>query len=1557
MKLTDFIPSKETMEGFRGVEQQLESRRYTGRWSLVVAIASGILQIALLLGIPALKTLAPNLRIPWFLPSSIVFVAAIVWVLLSYTGFLFKQSKEPFRYTFSINKFSVASTPGDRFKVDQIDQLELLRYDLTERLNRRVRRFSLYETPNKGGAAQSTGGIRATSHFHIDGDYAIREDETDGWILHVWPRVRIGPEGNPFTLAYPVRLPIEDGEHSAENKKGATLDLDEYERLVERVYSSVATEIYKQIEIDLRDKMTLFPTNSLRALARYIEAEDFETSNTIDAYDRALEMYQSSIDELEASRWHGWMKWWGRKRNRLVSWEFTGIRARMEAEAKTKLGYSRCLIYRRLVSEMAGRERNPIFDTRLKLKEARKLLQRCYSSFIPNPELRLPPPHETNDDSLEDTHDWCVKIALARDAVLRPLQRKQLYHQVRDELCEAFAVAGLAHSLLADSTNARRFLDLADALAVNTTSERVAPMLLLAKAELEPRLLQKVSYLNQASELNPASEIVLYRLAQYSDLLARDNDEITRERVNYLNGNYEAVLKVNPANIASLIGQGYLFWLVDDLEQARNKLRAGIELQKIVTQTFVGDLKYCLARVEVERVARRLAKSSQPDKAFPKALTSLNQAVFDYEEATIADPSVAAGYVDAQGKSRNAYYERVNHQILERYRLFACRTRRIWTVARKWNTKLQDDQIKNTLLSYALNDYGNACLNYYSRFEVSTGKDALLRKARWLLEKSRKLDTGNLMAEYNSFLVITQANDPESSALALTRSDSLLAESKSARLPPAALVEVVAQVVRAKSREYADLQYDETDLATLDKDIKELEQTIEDLGQKIKEAIDKDKQTIEHNQAVSSDQEQRARSIADRGLPGQEPNDFQKPTPPVSMEKRDRSPGGVLSQMESGGARASTAGALPDEPGAFSSEAQPVTNKPGQMEKAGQPRPASRSDEPNLRSLNNQSKPRTPEEIELAKDQQVLQEKKQRRNKITTLSKMLDKLEEPVRTFAGEKTSLAPFRGQLVSSRISELLGNEDIKWSDFGDREVFALVALATIWALRPDPDARRGSRQLCKHLLREYSPDDFTLTWTLFGVAEADEKGNCISVMNKNIEWSLQYDPKSRFYMRWKLAHREASVKLHYTGWPDQFSAGARYQRAIKLYRGAREQCGAFPEFHNSLAYAYECRARQLAREAENIQGSLENNKRVAVISQGVREMSKCRLQERREACRLDPNNQEYRDSFLAPLGRQLIAGNVFTDPLVEREVPKRIEIEVSKESVRSLGFTDKGLSTELQQKINDVRLWLRTGAGFVLPFINFRDNAAFEQKQFRFLIRGAPLPLENLGQPEAPPAEQWDTLARRIKEVALSNASRFYTSQDCYIKLSQIAKECKTDYTEIQNDPDSLFALTWVLQMLLREQVPIADFAVIVSEFQRCRNCKLDLGSTVEEIRSLPQIRMRLPGNSLDLAAGISLNPEVENRIDRAIDRKCSEPTFHESQGLRREIRSLAKSARGQAGRDCAVVLTSPAVRPFVFRMIEDMDVNVLSHREIFPTLLSRIKDADAAGPKPLRAQAGS
>jgi flagellar biosynthesis component FlhA len=320
-------------------------------------------------------------------------------------------------------------------------------------------------------------------------------------------------------------------------------------------------------------------------------------------------------------------------------------------------------------------------------------------------------------------------------------------------------------------------------------------------------------------------------------------------------------------------------------------------------------------------------------------------------------------------------------------------------------------------------------------------------------------------------------------------------------------------------------------------------------------------------------------------------------------------------------------------------------------------------------------------------------------------------------------------------------------------------------------------------------------------------------------------------------------------------------------------------------------------------------------------------------------------------------LLAANTLEDPLEQRTVPRLIEVEFASDSVPDLGFTKAGLAAELQQRISDVRAHLKSDPGFILSGINFKDNVSFERGQFRFLIRGVPLPVERLSF-EAPQSEQWDEMARRIQEVAFNNAARFYTSQDCSAKLSEISTPDGVDYSDIQNDSDSLFALSWVLKALLSERAPISDFASIVAEFRRCRSRNLGLVTTVEEIRSLPQIRKRLPGNSLDPAPAIrSLSQDLEDRMYSAIDWNCSEPILNAPPEIRQEVRSLALKAKIEAGKHCAVLLTSPAARPFARKMIEGIDVNVLSRREVLSALLSRIKDSDAAGRTQLHSKAGN
>ncbi len=1393
MTLTDWIPETKTLDSLQGIEKTLESRRYTGRWSLVIAVVSGLSQIALLVKLGDLSKLAPGLGKFAFLPVLVFFVAAAVWVLARYTGFLFKQSKEPFRYTFSMKAFAnVDSTPGARFTVDRIDQMNLLSFDLTERLNRRVRRFSLLENPAVGAAK----GTNPTSHFHIEGSYAIREEEDDGWMLHVWPRVRIGAEGNSFTLAYPVRLPLERSPDGKNDR--ATLSSTEYSRLVERVYSSAATEIYKQIETDLEDKMTLFPTNALRALARAVEAEDFETSNTIDAYDRALEMYRSSLDELRASPTHRLMKRIALKYNWLVSWESTGLRAALDAEAKTKLGYSRCLIYRRLVSEMAGRQRNPIFETRPKLKGATELFAHCYNAFLPHGSARLPASLEQLIEALPTS-----AIALAQDAVSEPIWRKSLYEKAREDLCETFAVAALAYSLLADSGKALNALQLADAFAAESTPARVRIFLLLAKAQLAPGPPQKLSYLNEARELNPDSEITLYRFAFFSDLLARDNDDITKPRVDDLVGKYEAVLKVNPANITSLIGQGYLLWLVGDLDHARRKLRTGIELQKIVAQTFVGDLKYCLARVEVECAALPKLPDEPEEEATLRAAGLLNQAVLDYQEALLADRSVAASDPDSQSSSRNTYYELLNSTMLDAYRRLAERARSLS------DTGKFDKTATCQALHYALNDYGNACFNYYLRFEVSTGTDAQLRKALGLLEEAVRLYPNSVMAVYNHFSAL-KWGDEASRKLAGGLTKMLIEHS--AELPPAALANVFS----------------------------------------------------ERNE----------------------------PAPPEVSDA-------ALSQPKA---------------------VDTIGNK-------------TQSEQQPARSLE-ESRPR-------ALRQQV---------KIT----QFDELSEPLLTFLKEKSTLASFKEYLSPPQIGNLLGTiegliaSDSLWPDFGDREVFALLVLAKLWRSRSDE--QQGSRAICNHILTFYYPEGFEAALTL--LASTTDPARLLklnSLIDGGVERSLGYDPKSCNYKSWRLSRCDDFVFRTCPDWP-WFSKDADYDAVIDLYKKAEQHCKGLPAYHHSLATAYENRTRQLTAEPSSAAGDARNRDSLVTMSQLA-------LETRKMACRLDPQNQDYRDRLLTSLGRQAIAGNTYDDPLAKTEAPRLIEVEFSNLSISELGFDDSNFPDGLRQRITGLRESLKTDAGFVLPGVNFRDNTAFEQGLYRLLVRGVPQLFERLQKDKAQEA-QWDEITLSIKQAALRMAAHFYSSQDCTYQLRELAKQDGSDYLDLQDNGGALFALTWVLKALLNEKTPISEFAVIVAEFRRCRQRGLSMMSTAEEIRSLPQIRSKLWGNSEQEPASVkALTRDLEDRIYKTIDWTASEPMMAPSTEIRQEVRLVALSAKREAGKRCAVLLTSAALRPFVWKMVENLDVSVLSRRELIPAVASRMKDDNATQPDSQSAAAGN
>src|SRR5262249_4363042 len=135
-------------------------------------------------------------------------------------------------------------------------------------------------------------------------------------------------------------------------------------------YSSVATEIYQQIRLDLRSKLQLFPTAYLRAAALVHEANDFEQSSTVDAYDYAIELYSEAKRYFDVAR----LPYISRALAcGALLWHLE--RRFAQTEAQSRLGYCRCLLYRYILSPLAGRPRTSIFEVPRELEKAREGLE------------------------------------------------------------------------------------------------------------------------------------------------------------------------------------------------------------------------------------------------------------------------------------------------------------------------------------------------------------------------------------------------------------------------------------------------------------------------------------------------------------------------------------------------------------------------------------------------------------------------------------------------------------------------------------------------------------------------------------------------------------------------------------------------------------------------------------------------------------------------------------------------------------------------------------------------------------------------------------------------------------------------------------------------------------------------------------------------------------------------------------------------------------------------------------------------------------------------------
>jgi len=794
----DLVPSSEVIQSVQGVEADLLRRRRTGAVGGAIAIMAAVAQLLAAAGsreyLGALRDALRSLfSLDWtrlaatsvssaenllaVLGTLMVVAGVGVYLLYRWTGVLRREAEEPFRYTFWVERFQmVADTPGDRFKVDRLDQFALLHHDLRQRLSQRIARLSLRQVAGgvdgaDPGAAKPENPRSLTSHIQVGGDYTVRETG-EGWVLQVMPRVRIGPAERPEALTYPVEFQLDredgagsgvgsdrppdgpeaPGRRSADRRRrrkpadepaapsarasDSTLTAEQYLQIIERVYSLVATELYRQIKIDLRDKVRLFPWPYLRAAALFFEAKDFERSNTIDAYDHAAELYRrakryfDTVNLQPVSRWLVRMPFLWRIERRFL-----------HMEARARIGLARCLIYRRIMSPLTGRAHRSPFElpelVGRAIENATALYNRCVA-----PEWRirtaLPPgagfgdragggrrdAGEGGDDRYRTTMAF---LTYPEDSLLR--RNRRTFELIREAVFDAYTVAALAYIELEAIERAEWCLRRAQALHPSRAAQH--GLWQLARAGLEPRLELRIPRLRTLTELEPGLEIAQYQLARDEDRRLRLRHLLTPERAEPVAREYRKVLKINPGNIAALAALGYLHWLVGEADRARRAFRLGQDVRAIVAEAFVGELSYGLARLELEE-------------------GRFNRSYELYSQAIAADPGVATVRNPGDYRGTGGYFDLMSPLMLARYRRLPEALKRPDAADR--DGKAVSDATWLGLEAFVFNDYGNACLHAWLRY----GDSAALDDAIESFERAIKSDPVNGIAVYNLSTAVGQ---------------------------------------------------------------------------------------------------------------------------------------------------------------------------------------------------------------------------------------------------------------------------------------------------------------------------------------------------------------------------------------------------------------------------------------------------------------------------------------------------------------------------------------------------------------------------------------------------------------------------------------------------------------------------------------------------------------------------------------------------------------------------------------------------------------------------------
>lgn len=652
MKLPSLIPSSNLLEQIEGVEAGLRKIQKIGRVGQFGFLVTAILQIVFESGLlPESPPDSAAARAITAIHIGSLLVLPLSLLLFTWSKFWLRQSREPFRYTCSIEPI------GPLPHSPKVREIAWLANDLAELLSQRIERFRFVDRSHPGGPA----GQKDESHIDIGGTYVVRarDDEDIYLVLEIMPNVGIGRE-KARKLAYPVSYPPDPVStplkllRKPDDERGEIeLRHSDYKALLERVYSSVATEIYRQIQTDVAGKIELMPTRFLQALALFHEAEDYARSNTLQDYVEAGRLYNASarlfdpcLGPLPVSRLRRVFTKLARSRvslaRRLMAWcapMHLGFARRDIMCARALTGYVNMLLYGRVLASMSGQKINPAFEAQ-----------------------------------------WVAQNALAR------LSRLTVDAPgCREALFDAHVSLALAFYYLGKRGDAENELATARSLDPNRDRDIRFQMV---RGELAPREEQAFRHL---VNLAPRLEIAQWSVAYQAERQWRARPAFEKSLAGIPILVYQRVIDLNPGNILAWANRGYLNWLLEECDKAKGCFRGGRDYKLIKNEIFVAELDYGLARIAAEQGELHDAYCCQ--------------------ETAVSD--LIAPSQSQLGDFRAYYFDLAGDAVLDRFEHYRKNVEE--HLANAARTKGLPARVLNSVYAFVLNDYGECCYSYHER--------------------------------------------------------------------------------------------------------------------------------------------------------------------------------------------------------------------------------------------------------------------------------------------------------------------------------------------------------------------------------------------------------------------------------------------------------------------------------------------------------------------------------------------------------------------------------------------------------------------------------------------------------------------------------------------------------------------------------------------------------------------------------------------------------------------------------------------------------------------------